>query len=302
MRQRAMPLLTFSVALMALVVAMAARVHADPVSGGGGGASTLSSVLTAGASMGAANVINMANGGGNFIQTADTTVQFTMQTNQFHLSSNSSGNIGAGSAIMSLSDGNHATLVDGAGNSLKTGDQTVSGTGCQINDDGGGVYRFDGKVFFPNDSAERLGSAAKPWSGGSWINNVQGSQSKACSTTTNTPTTFALLSTATDDVAGCSCNFTIKVADGAHHVSSISGSYCPSASNRNGTTTVVGGAAVISVSDPTTYTSLTTTATAITSGTGMALQVTPTWAAGTPTSVTIYYTLITNGNTVITPQ
>jgi hypothetical protein len=133
------------------------------------------------------------------------------------------------------------------------------------------------------------------------------SKTKALSTTTATNTVFALLSNAvTDSGVGCTITGTIELIDGTHHVGTIHFTVPFSSVNQNGTLTAgvvpVLGTGNGSIDTGGTYTSLTTTFTAVVSGTNLQLGVTPTWSAGTPTTARLTYQVQANGQVTVAPQ
>lgn len=133
------------------------------------------------------------------------------------------------------------------------------------------------------------------------------SKTFAGSTTSATADLYLVASNAVSNSGICvMIDFMIEVADGSNHVSTISGVQIVSASNRNGTVTASSSTFTNltngDVSDTTTFTTLTTTTTATVSGTNVQIKVTPSWAAGTPTSVKITYQARANGQCTLTPQ
>jgi hypothetical protein len=124
----------------------------------------------------------------------------------------------------------------------------------------------------------------------------------ALSTTTATATSLVSLSTVSDSSIGGELTGTVDVEDASHHVSAIAFRLVFAASNRNGTVTANAGTAEVVVSDTTTYTSLTTTVTAVVSGTAVSLKLTPSWGAGTPTIVRASWNVVSFGPTVGTVQ
>jgi hypothetical protein len=126
------------------------------------------------------------------------------------------------------------------------------------------------------------------------------------STTSATADLFLVASCAVSNSGiGVEIAYIIEVADGSNHVSTISGTMVVAASNRAGTVTATcstAGTSNQSISDTTTFTSLASTTTATVSGTNVQCKVTPSWGAGTPTSVKITYQARANGQTSLTPQ
>ena len=130
---------------------------------------------------------------------------------------------------------------------------------------------------------------------------------KALSTTTATATTYALLGDATATAgAGADITFIIE-AKNATQVCTITGRVLVAAQNDAGTVTAVsttftsGSTGAISSVVP--FTGFTTTTTVTVTGTNVNLRVTPSWSAGTPTSVTLTYTVQLLGTAAtLTPQ
>jgi hypothetical protein len=130
-------------------------------------------------------------------------------------------------------------------------------------------------------------------------------RSFALSTTSTTALTFCTLTCATSNSSsGAQVEFVIEVKDGSSHVSTITGVAHYSASNRGGTvlaaTTTATAATNYVVSDSTTFTGLAATWSATVTGTTVNLKMATSWAAGTPTAVTIKYKAIASGTTAPT--
>lgn len=123
---------------------------------------------------------------------------------------------------------------------------------------------------------------------------------KGLSTTSGATTTFALVSTVTGSAIGGHVFYTVEASTSSNwDVTSGSFSFC--AVNKSGTTSVnvstVVGTSVIQNSGTLSLASAVTT-----SGTSLALQVTPTWTTIVPTKVQITYTIISQGPCQVVPQ
>lgn len=128
-------------------------------------------------------------------------------------------------------------------------------------------------------------------------------QPKTLSNTTATTTTFALLSTVTNSSLGCRVDYTVELNDGTNW-GSTAGSFYGTAVNKAGVSTagLVQQIGTNSTNNGGTFTTLTAVGALTISGTSLALQITPSWSVGTPTTTRITYTIVINGSSSVTPQ
>lgn len=193
----------------------------------------------------------------------------------------------------------------------------AGGVASFISGDGGGTDKNAGNVIVRTGQATGTGVAKISFQSGYTLassatsqtlydRQVITSQSFAGSTTSTTADLYLVAACATS-VSGVTItvDFGIEVTDGTA-ISTIAGTQIVSASNRAGTVTAVSSTFTNltngAVSDTTTFTALTTTTTATVSGTNVQIKVSPSWAAGTPTSVKITYQARANGRCTLTPQ
>lgn len=132
------------------------------------------------------------------------------------------------------------------------------------------------------------------------------SQTFTCSLTTATADNFCNFTLSTADTGmAAEILYLVEIFDGAHHISSISGSMWISAENSNGTVTAGCSTAGTSNQNFTqdasnTFGTVACTTTATVSGTSALAKVTPSWSAGTPTTVRCTYQIRLNGQASIT--
>ncbi len=124
---------------------------------------------------------------------------------------------------------------------------------------------------------------------------------KTLSNTTNTTTTFALLSTISNSSIGGQVFFTVEANDGTNW-NSTSGFFQFAAVNQAGTTSVFAGTIAAFPGTICNSGTLVLASAATTSGTSLALQITPNWTTIVPTTVRITYTIMAFGTTTVTPQ
>jgi hypothetical protein len=132
------------------------------------------------------------------------------------------------------------------------------------------------------------------------------SKTFACSTTTGTNNVYLVLSNAVSNSGvGCVVDYVLEVGDGSNHWSTISGSQVVAGENRNGTvvaTCTTAGTSNQSISSTVTFTALACTTTVAVSGTNIQIRLTPSWSAGTPTTVRVTYSARVSGQGNLTPQ
>lgn len=124
---------------------------------------------------------------------------------------------------------------------------------------------------------------------------------KSLSTVSGTTTTFALGSTISNSAVTYYVSIQIEVNDGTNW-GVISAQTAYGGINKGGAVTVATPTNYSAVTVPSVFTGLAFATASVASGTNVAMQVTPSWAAGAPTVVRISYSVIALGPTVVSPQ
>jgi len=194
---------------------------------------------------------------------------------------------GGGAGITYAGGVSSGTDISAAADNTHTG-AVATGTGA------GGSIRFQ-TSFNTNVS----GTTAQ----GLFDKFVVAAKTLYLSTTSATTTTFCVMSVAVANSAvGCTVAYTIEAIAGTTQCNTESGMVTFVGKNINGTATTNATSTSFGTTQSVSTGTLTITWGATVTGTNINLRVTPTWTVITPTIVRISYTVISNGQTAITPQ